>query len=111
MSAPLSKELRATHSVRSMPIRIDDEVKIMSGSHKGKHGRVTEVHRRKWVVYVEKVQRDKSNGQVAKIGIHPSKVQITALKLDKDRTVLLEKKAASRAIVRPALQPKRMETA
>ena len=35
MSAPLSKELRAKHSVRSMPIRKDDEVVVTRGHYKG----------------------------------------------------------------------------
>ena len=34
MSAPLSKELRAKHSVRSMPIRKDDEVVVTRGHYK-----------------------------------------------------------------------------
>ena len=35
MSAPLSKELRAKHNVRSMPIRKDDEVIVNRGHYKG----------------------------------------------------------------------------
>ena len=35
MSAPLSKELRAKHSVRSMPLRKDDEVVVTRGHYKG----------------------------------------------------------------------------
>ena len=35
MSAPLSKDLRAKHNVRSMPIRKDDEVVITKGHYKG----------------------------------------------------------------------------
>ncbi len=35
MSAPLSKELRQKHHVRSMPIRKDDEVVVMRGHYKG----------------------------------------------------------------------------
>lgn len=35
MSAPLSKELRAKHNVRSMPIRKDDEVVVTRGHYKG----------------------------------------------------------------------------
>lgn len=35
MSAPLSKELRQKHNVRSMPIRKDDEVVVMRGHYKG----------------------------------------------------------------------------
>jgi len=33
------------------------------------------------------VQRDKSNGATAPIGVHPSKVVILTIKLDKDRCV------------------------
>ena len=35
MSAPLSKELRQKHSVRSIPIRKDDEVVVTRGHYKG----------------------------------------------------------------------------
>ena len=35
MSAPLSKELRNKHHVRSMPVRRDDEVVITRGHFKG----------------------------------------------------------------------------
>lgn len=35
MSAPLSKELRQKHNVRSMPIRKDDEVIVTRGHYKG----------------------------------------------------------------------------
>ena len=44
MSAPLSKELRQKHSVRSMPIRKDDEVMVTRGHYKGQQaGKVTAV--------------------------------------------------------------------
>ena len=35
MSAPLSKELRTKHNVRSLPIRKDDEVMVVRGHFKG----------------------------------------------------------------------------
>ena len=35
--------------------------------------------------------REKSNGQSVPLGIHPSKVLITKLKLDKDRESILER--------------------
>lgn len=35
MSAPLSKELRKKHNVRSLPIRRDDEVVVTRGHYKG----------------------------------------------------------------------------
>ena len=37
MSAPLSKDLRAKHNVRSMPIRKDDEVLVTRGHYKGQN--------------------------------------------------------------------------
>ena len=36
MSAPLSSELRAKHSVRSIPVRKDDEVQVVRGTYKVK---------------------------------------------------------------------------
>lgn len=89
-----------------MPIRKDDEVVVTRGTYKGKEGKVVEVYRRKWVIHIERVQREKINGQTARIGISPSNIAITKLKMDKDRQGLLERKAAGRAVVRPALDAK-----
>lgn len=74
---------------RSLPIRKDDEVRIVRGKYKGREGKVTQVYRKKWVIHVDRVQRDKSNGATAPIGVHPSNVVITTIKLDKDRFVVL----------------------
>mmetsp|Transcript_38118 Transcript_38118/g.75595 ORF Transcript_38118/g.75595 Transcript_38118/m.75595 type:complete len:138 (-) Transcript_38118:66-479(-) len=92
MSATLSKDLRAKYNVRSMPIRRDDEVIIMRGQYHDREGKVTQVYRKKWRIHIERVTRDKANGQTVPIGIHPSKVCITKLRLDKDRKSLLDKK-------------------
>ena len=44
MSAPLSKELRQKHNVRSLPIRKDDEVVVTRGHFKGQQaGKVIQV--------------------------------------------------------------------
>ena len=43
MSSALSKELRGKHNVRSLPIRKDDEVRIVRGKLKGREGKVTQV--------------------------------------------------------------------
>ncbi|KAI9879632.1 MAG: 60S ribosomal protein L26B [Pleopsidium flavum] len=91
MSAPLSKELREKHNVRSIPIRKDDEVFVTRGSSKGREGKIVSVYRLKYVVHIERVSREKSNGQSVPIGIHPSKCIITKLKLDKDRENILDR--------------------
>ncbi|KAF7338191.1 hypothetical protein MVEN_02044000 [Mycena venus] len=92
MSSALSKELRSKHNTRSLPIRKDDEVRIVRGKYKGREGKVTQVYRKKWVIHVDRVQRDKSNGATAPIGVHPSNVVITTIKLDKDRRAILDRK-------------------
>merc|ERR1711862_645541 len=92
MSAPLSKELRSKHNVRSLPIRRDDEVMIVRGHYHDREGKVTCVYRKKFRIHIDRVTRDKANGQTVPIGIHPSKVVITKLKLDKDRKALLDRK-------------------
>eukprot|EP00927_Polykrikos_kofoidii_P016746 TRINITY_DN1758_c1_g2_i1.p2 TRINITY_DN1758_c1_g2~~TRINITY_DN1758_c1_g2_i1.p2 ORF type:complete len:138 (-),score=23.42 TRINITY_DN1758_c1_g2_i1:108-521(-) len=92
MSAPLSKDLRTKYAVRSVPIRREDEVMIVRGHYHDREGKVTQVYRKKWRIHVERVQRDKANGQTVPVGIHPSKVVITKLKLDKDRKALLDRK-------------------
>jgi len=114
MSAPLSKELREkynvrilhceiasspnTPQVRSIPIRKDDEVIVVRGSNKGREGKITSVYRLKYIVHIERVVKEKSNGQSVPIGVHPSKVVITKLKLDKDRESILERIKAGREI-------------
>jgi large subunit ribosomal protein L26e len=103
MSAPLSKELREKHNVRSIPIRKDDEVTIVRGSNKGREGKVTSVYRLKYAIHIERVVREKSNGQSVPLGIHPSKVIITKLKLDKDRESLLERVGKGREARKAAL--------
>ena len=92
MSAPLSKDLRTKYAVRSVPIRREDEVMIVRGHYHDREGKVTQVYRKKWRIHVERVSRDKANGQTVPVGIHPSKVVITKLKLDKDRKALLDRK-------------------
>merc|ERR1711904_264675 len=92
MSAPLSAELRAKYSVRSVPVRKDDEVSVVRGTYKGREGKVVQVYRKKWVIHVERITREKASGATVQVGIHPSKVVINKLRLDKDRKALLERK-------------------
>ncbi|XP_074564753.1 large ribosomal subunit protein uL24y-like [Curcuma longa] len=96
MSAPLSTDLRNKYNVRSVPVRKDDEVQVVRGTYKGREGKVVQVYRRKWVIHVERITREKVNGSTVNVGINASKVVITKLKLDKDRKALLERKARGR---------------
>jgi len=67
------------------------------GTFKGREGKVVQVYRKKWVIHVERITREKVNGTTVNVGVHPSKVVVTKLKLDKDRKSLLERKGKGRA--------------
>lgn len=62
MSAGLSKELRTKHKVRSMPVRKGDEVRIVRGTYANREGKILASYRKKWVIHIEKVTREKANG-------------------------------------------------
>jgi large subunit ribosomal protein L26e len=89
MSAHLSKELSTKYQTRSIPVRNGDTVKVMLGPNKNREGKVTEVYCRRWCIHIEKLVKEKTNGQKAKIPIHPSNVVVTNLRLDKNRKALL----------------------
>lgn len=92
MAAPLSKELQEQYKIKSLPVRKEDSVIVVRGAKKGSEGRISSVYRLKYSVQVDKVQKEKSSGQSIPINIHPSKVVLTKLHLDKDRKALIERK-------------------
>ncbi|CEI88953.1 Putative 60S ribosomal protein [Rhizopus microsporus] len=98
MSSPLSKELREKYNVRSIPVRKDDTVMVVRGTYKGREGKVVQVYRKKWVIHIDRVTREKVNGATVPIGISASKVVITNLKLDKSRNAILERKGKKDAM-------------
>lgn len=92
MSAPLSKDLVEKYGVKRLPVRKDDKVLIVRGSKKGQEGTISSVYRLKFVIQLEKLTREKRNGAAVPINIHPSKVVITKLHLDKNRKALIARK-------------------
>lgn len=49
----------------------------MRGHYKGQQvGKVVQVYRKKFVIYIERIQREKANGASVYVGIHPSKVSL-----------------------------------
>jgi hypothetical protein len=46
-----------------VPIRKDDEVSVVRGTYKGREGKVVQVYRKKWVIHVERITREKVNGE------------------------------------------------
>merc|ERR1712055_826664 len=76
--------------------RFNYEVQVVRGHYHGQAGKVVQVYRKKFVIHIERIHKDKANGATAHVGIHPSKVCIVKLKMDKDRKRILERKAKSR---------------
>lgn len=63
MSFPLSKELRWKYKVRSVPIRKGDGVQVVRGHYEGQQiGKLTQVCRKRRVLYIEPVQQEKADG-------------------------------------------------
>merc|ERR1712025_335340 len=100
MSAHLNKELIQKYHVKSMPIRKDDEVIVVRGINRGREGKVIQVYRKKYVIHIERVTREKMNGSTVNVGIHPSNVMITKLKLDKDRRAILDRKDTTKELAK-----------
>jgi large subunit ribosomal protein L24 len=95
-SAPLSSKLKESHSTNSVPVRKGDTVMIMRGDRKGSEGKVTQINRKKYRIFVEGATREKVEGTTTFIPIHPSKVMITRLNLDdKWRKKILERKGVT----------------
>ena len=49
---------------------------VVRGHYKGQQvGKVIQVYRKKYVIHIERIQREKVNGATVNVGIHPSKVR------------------------------------
>jgi len=111
LAAHLSKGLRASHDVKSLPVRSGDTVRVMRGDHRGVEGKITRVDLAKYRVYVEGLTREKVDGTTVFLPVHPSKVIITGLNLDdKWRKKILERKKEKRkqpeeAVEKPEARP------
>jgi large subunit ribosomal protein L24 len=95
-SAPLASKLKESHGTNSVPVRKGDTVMIMRGDRKGFEGKVTQVNRKNYRIFVEGADREKVDGTKISVPIHPSKVMITRLNLDdKWRKKILERKGVA----------------
>lgn len=48
---------------------------VVRGHFKGQQvGKIVQVYRKKFAIYIERIQREKANGTTVYVGIHPSKV-------------------------------------
>ena len=96
LSANLSRELRQRYGVKSLPVRRDDEVTVVRGSSKDAKGKISQVYRKKWCLYIEKLVKNRINGATIRMPIHPSNVVITKLKITPDRQSIIDRRSAGR---------------
>lgn len=52
--------------VRSLPVRKGDEVMVVRGAYKNREGKVETCYRRKFVIHIERITREKANGKMIK---------------------------------------------
>jgi large subunit ribosomal protein L24 len=81
-SAPLSSKLKESQGTNSVQVRKGDTVMIMRGDRKGSEGKVTQIDRKNFRIFVDGANREKVDGTTIPVPIHPSKVMITRLNLD-----------------------------
>ena len=93
MSAPLSSQLTASKSVKTLPVRKGDTVHIMRGDNKGFEGKISRVDLKNYRIYLEGLTREKVDGTTIFLPVHPSKVMIKNLNLsDKWRKAIVDRK-------------------
>ncbi len=82
MASHLSLDYKEKHARRSFPVRVGDTVRIMRGDFSGIEGKVSELDRNSYRVYVDGVTREKVSGDNIKVPIHSSNLMIVNLNLD-----------------------------
>jgi len=82
LSVNLSKDLRAKHGTRNVPLRKGDTVRVMRGKFSKKQGKVTEVNAKHLKVVVEGIQTTKQDKSKVNIKLRPSNLRIIELNLD-----------------------------
>lgn len=108
LAAHLSAELRASHGLKSLPVRSGDTVHVMRGDHKGVEGKITRVDLAEYRIFVEGLTREKVDGTTISVPIHPSKVIVTRLNLDDKwrKEILDSRKERRKRMEKVAEKPK-----
>jgi large subunit ribosomal protein L24 len=92
MAAHLSQELKEKYNKRSLSIRVGDTVKIMRGDFSGIEGKISEVDKGSYRVFIDGVTREKVSGETVNVPINTSNLLLTKLDLDdKWRSKILDR--------------------
>ncbi len=82
MSAHLAPDLVKSQGVKSLPVRKGDTVRIVRGDHEGFEGKISNVDLKNYRIFLEGLTREKVDGTVIFVSVHPSKVLVKNLNLD-----------------------------
>lgn len=87
IASPLSKDLKEKHARNALPIRVEDTVEIMRGSHKGRTGKVSGFSpKNRRMVYIQGFEVQRRDGSKKPYPFHHSNLMITAAARDERRT-------------------------
>jgi large subunit ribosomal protein L24 len=78
----LSKDLRAKHKMRNIPVKKGDKVKIMRGKFAKKEGKVLEVKLKTGKIYIEGMQVKKQEGSKVNVPFKASNLQIIEMNME-----------------------------
>lgn len=107
LSVNLSKDLRKKYGKRNIPIRKEDEVKVMFGEFKKKTGKISLVDKKNLRVAIEGIQRKKKEGTKVNVYFDPSNLQIINLNLnDKKRIKSVNRKTPQKKVVEKKVEKK-----
>jgi large subunit ribosomal protein L24 len=108
LSVNLAKELREKHNRRNIEVRKGDKVKIMRGANRGKSGKVTDVKTKMLKIYIEGMQKKKTDGSKVSIPFRASNLQIIELNLD-DKKRIKSVEEGKKEVVKKPVQKNKLE--
>ena len=82
VSANLGQTLRDELGTRSLPVKIGDRAKVMRGDDKGAEGIISNIDREEEKIYINNLERQKTDGTVKEKALRPSNIQLQALNLE-----------------------------
>ncbi len=85
IASHLSEELLLKYNVRCTPLVTGDEVTILRGDNKGKHGKIASVDTKSRKVLVEGITHKKADGTDVGLPLDASNLLITKLNLEDKR--------------------------
>lgn len=86
ISANLDQTLREELGTRNLPVRVGDRARVMRGDDKGAEGIISKIDRTDEKIYINDLDRQKTDGTVKEKPLSPSNIQLQALNLeDPDR--------------------------